>query len=168
MSLGPLHLLVLGFDKPEFKGWVADELDFLRETGTIRLVDALAVYKDIEGNVAALQESDVGIEERMLIAGAIGGLIGLGAGGAEGAVEGAAARMDAIAESGFGLDDYDIEDIADQLEPDSAALILLFEHAWARGLKDAVLDAGGYVVNQAILDPFNLVSLGFDLAEDEE
>ena len=166
MAFGPLHLSVLGFDKPDFSGWVADELDFLRETGIIRLVDALAVYKDEEGNVTALQESDLGIEERMLVAGAIGGLIGLGAAGEEGAVEGALDRMEAIAENEFGLDDQDIENIADQLEPDSAALILLFEHAWARGLKDAVVNAGGFVVNQAILDPFTLVSAGFDLTDD--
>jgi uncharacterized membrane protein len=166
MSMGPLHLLVLAFDKPNFEGWVADELDFLRDTGIIRLVDALAVYKDAEGNIAALQESDLGIEERMLVAGAIGGLMGLGAAGEEGAVEGALGRMEAIAANEFGLDDQDIEAVADELDPDSAALILLFEHAWARGLKDAVIDAGGFVVNQMILDPFTLVSAGLDLGDE--
>ncbi|MEZ4580256.1 MAG: hypothetical protein R3A10_01150 [Caldilineaceae bacterium] len=123
--MGPLHLLVLAFDKPNFEGWVVEQLDLLRAAGIIRVVDALAVYKDADGDITALQESDLDLEERIMIGGIIGGLLGLGVGGEEGAVQGALERMEALAENEFGLDEDDILDIADDLPNDSAALILL-------------------------------------------
>lgn len=172
MTVGPLHLLVLAFDKPNFEGWVADELDFLRESGVITVVDALAIYKSPEGDLEVIQESDLDLEDRIAVAGVIGGLMGLGAGGAEGAIEGALDRMESVAENEFGFSDTDILDIAEGLAPDSAALILLFEHTWALGLKEAVLDAGGMVVAQGLLTPETLVGVGAMLeeafAEDDE
>lgn len=46
MSLGPLQLIVIGFDAPEPDGSVLAELNAIREQGFIRLVDALGVIKD--------------------------------------------------------------------------------------------------------------------------
>lgn len=166
--MGPLHLLVLAFDKPNFEGWVVEQLDLLRAAGIIRVVDALAVYKDPDGDIAALQESDVDLEERIMIGGIIGGLLGLGAGGEEGAIEGALQRMEALAENEFGLDEDDILDIADDLPNDSAALILLFEHTWAIGLQQAVIAAGGTVVAQGLLDPLSLIEMGAAMGEDDD
>jgi uncharacterized membrane protein len=165
MAVGPLHLLVLAFDQPSFEGWVADELDFLRESGVITVVDALAVYKTPEGDIEALQESDLDLDDRIAVSGVIGALIGLGAGGVEGAVEGALDRMETVAENEFGFDEADILDIAENLAPDSAALILLFEHTWALGLKEAVIDAGGYMVAQGLLTPETLIGVGAMLEE---
>ena len=168
MTMGPLHLVVLGFDQPTFEGWVVDELDFLRGQGIIRIVDALAVYKSPDGEIAALQESDLGLEERIEVGAVIGGLIGLGAAGEEGAVAGALARAEALAENEYGMTDEDIDAIAEGLAPDSAALILLFEHTWAVGLKEAVIDAGGFVVAQGMLDPATLIGLGASMAGETE
>ncbi|MEZ4519872.1 MAG: hypothetical protein R3C44_24590 [Chloroflexota bacterium] len=165
MTVGPLHLMVLAFDEPNFEGWVIDELDFLRESGIITVVDALAVYKTPEGDIESLQESDLDLEDRVAVAGVIGGLIGLGADGAVGAVEGALDRMETVAENEFGFDDADIEAIADIMDNDSMALILLFEHTWAVGLKEAVQDAGGRMVAQGILTPAALVNVGAMLEE---
>ncbi len=166
MAYGPLHLIVLGFDQPNFEGFVADELEFLRDTGIIRLIDATAVYKDADGNLDSLQVSDVGLEERIAVAGVIGGLLGFGAAGEQGAELGALGRMAFVAENEFGLSDEDIEDIASQMPSDSAALILLIEHAWAAGLKQAVMDAGGVVVAQGILNAETLIGLGMDIADE--
>jgi uncharacterized membrane protein len=165
MAVGPLHLLVLAFDKPNFEGWVADELDFLRESGVITVVDALAVYKTPEGDIEALQESDLDLEDRIAVSGAIGALMGFGADGVRGAVEGALGHMEMTAENEFGFDETDILDVAENLAPDSAALILLFEHTWALGLKEAVLDAGGYMVAEGLLTPEALVGVGAMLEE---
>jgi len=40
----------------------------------------------------------------------------------------------------------DIEDLGAELEPNSSAAILLFEHVWATRFRDAVLDSGGELV----------------------
>ena len=44
------------------------------------------------------------------------------------------------------LSDEDIEDLGADLEPNSSAAILLFEHVWATKFRDAVVDSGGELV----------------------
>ncbi len=48
MAIGPVQLLVLGFDHPDFHGEIIAELKRLKEDGTIRVIDALAVHKDAD------------------------------------------------------------------------------------------------------------------------
>ena len=45
MSLGPVQLLVVGFDRPDFSGEVLDELERLRESDVVRVIDLLVVSK---------------------------------------------------------------------------------------------------------------------------
>ena len=40
----------------------------------------------------------------------------------------------------------DLQDIADDLEPDSSAAVLLWENVWARKVTKAMRDAGGELV----------------------
>ena len=49
MAIGPVQLIVLGFNHPNFHGEIIDELERLRESDTIRVIDALAVHKDPDG-----------------------------------------------------------------------------------------------------------------------
>ena len=51
MAIGPVQMLVLGFAEPNFTGKIAAELDRLRQHEFIKIVDALVVNKDDEGNV---------------------------------------------------------------------------------------------------------------------
>jgi hypothetical protein len=43
MAIGPVQLTVLGFNHPEFHGEIIAELERLRESDTVRVIDALAV-----------------------------------------------------------------------------------------------------------------------------
>ena len=91
MTIGPVQLLVLGFDHPEPKGEVLAEFDRLREHDVVRLIDGLAVFKDAEGNAAIVKRSDLSEEEAREFGAVVGALIGLGVGGEEGAEAGAVA-----------------------------------------------------------------------------
>ena len=51
MAIGPVQLIVLGFEHPRFHGEIIAELERLRESDTVRVIDALAVYKDAEGEL---------------------------------------------------------------------------------------------------------------------
>src|SRR5204863_2258544 len=42
MAIGPVQLLVLGFEKPEFSGEIVAELQRLRDSDMVRVIDALA------------------------------------------------------------------------------------------------------------------------------
>ena len=63
MAIGPVQLIVLGFDEPEFKGEVLAELDRLKENDVVRVIDGLAVYKNENGEVTTLKRTDLSDEE---------------------------------------------------------------------------------------------------------
>ena len=51
MAIGPVQLIVLGFNHPDFHGEVIAELQRLRDTDTVRVIDSIAVYKDANGEL---------------------------------------------------------------------------------------------------------------------
>src|SRR5919201_5636101 len=98
MAIGPVQLLVLGFDNPDFHGEIIAELERLRQTDTVRVIDALAVYKDAEGELEVEHLSNLTHEEAVELGSKVGALIGLGIEGEEGMVAGAEAGAEAAEE----------------------------------------------------------------------
>ena len=49
MAIGPVQLIALGFNQPDFHGEIIAELERLSESDTVRVIDSLAVYKDEDG-----------------------------------------------------------------------------------------------------------------------
>ena len=87
MAIGPVQMLVLGFDEPKFTGKIAAELDRLREHEFVKIVDALVVNKDENGEITALQVTDLREDESLEMGAIAGALIGFGYGGDEESVE---------------------------------------------------------------------------------
>src|SRR5829696_5677061 len=100
MAIGPVQLIVLGFNHPNFHGEVIAELERLRKSDTVRVIDALAVYKDAQGEIEVEHLSNLSTEEAVELGSKIGALIGLGiegeAGMEAGAVVGAEAAVDGV------------------------------------------------------------------------
>jgi uncharacterized membrane protein len=59
MALGPVQLLVLGFDAPDFSGKVLAELERLRASDVVRVLDLLVVHKGADGVVERFHHSDL-------------------------------------------------------------------------------------------------------------
>lgn len=165
MAIGPVQVLVVSFEKPDFSGEVLAELNRLRENHVIRLVDALAVQKNLDGTLAALQWSDLSIEEAEGLGATVGALLGLGAGGEAGMEGGAIDGMEAGSD-GHLIDESEVWDVADSIEPGNAAAIALIEHVWAVPLREAIAKAGGVAVSDEWVHPLDLVEIGL-LASDE-
>jgi len=165
MTIGPVQLLVLGFNGPDFQGEIAGELQRLKESDTVQLIDSLTVYKDAVGDVTVLQARNVSAEHAAEIGAVIGALIGLGASGAEGAEEGAKAGADAMAEKGV-FSEEDAWDVLDDIPNDSAAAILLLEHRWAIPVRDAIARANGFRIADGFISPLDLVAVGLVAAEE--
>ena len=161
MQIGPLQLLVVGFEGPDFTGKIADELDKARKGNLIRVVDSLGVYKEKSGELQVRQKSDLSFEEIGAYGAVLGALLGIGSGD-ENVAKASAAMVKQNFEERyeFGLDKEDIEDIANELPKDSAALFLLIEHLWAIPIRDAMREAGGMLVSQDFLSPELLVGIG--------
>ena len=67
---------------------IIEELQRLKEHDIVRLIDALAVKKDENGEADVLQLSDLNQDEAMEFGAIVGALVGLGAAGEEGAEAG--------------------------------------------------------------------------------
>jgi uncharacterized membrane protein len=166
MAIGPVQLIVLGFDHPEFRGEIIAELERLRESDTVRVIDSLAVYKDADGELEVQHLSNLTSDEAIELGTVIGALIGLGIEGENGVEAGALAGAEAMAD-GVNLLQEEEWDVLEDIPPDSAAALILVEHHWAIGLRDAVARAGGSRLGDAFISPLDLVEIGL-LAADEK
>ena len=170
MAIGPVQLIVLGFEHPEFHGEIIEELERLRESDTVRVIDALAVHKDADGEIEVAHLSNLTKDEAIELGTKIGALIGLGIEGEEGMEAGAEAGAEAAAE-GNGVHVFSDEEAWDVLEDipnDSAAALILLEHHWAVPLRDAIARAGGFRLSDGFISPLDLIEIGLISREEAE
>lgn len=163
MTYGPIQFILVDFEDDIFESGVLDELRSARAAGDIRLIDFLVIEKDEEGSVWASEITDLTEEEEVQFGAVVGGLLGFGAGGAKGAAAGVEAGALAVSENDFGLSLAEIEEIAHDIPVGHSAIMGLFEHVWAKELKQATLDAGGVMLAQGMIDPAGLVLLGAEM-----
>jgi uncharacterized membrane protein len=155
-KIGPVQLLAVGFDPDaSFEGKILDELERLERHETIRILDLLFVGKDAEtGDLLApdYQGENLGA--------IVGALLGFD-------FEDDGARPDGSTEGtgghAFGLSQSEIHDIAASLRPGDSAGFLLIEHVWARDLKRAIREAGGFPLGEGFLTPEAIAAVGSEL-----
>jgi len=164
MAIGPVQLIVLGFNHPNFHGEVIAELEKLRTSDTVRVIDALAVYKDARGEIGVEHLSNLSTQEAVELGSKIGALVGLGIDGEAGMKAGAAAGAEAAMGGLKAFSDEDAWDILAEIPDDSAAALLLIEHHWAVPLRDAIARAGGYRLSDGFISPLDLVAVGLATA----
>jgi uncharacterized membrane protein len=170
MAIGPVQLIVLGFEHPEFHGEIIAELERLRESDTVRVIDALAVHKDADGGIEVAHLSNLTKDEAIELGTKIGALIGLGIEGEEGMVAGAVAGAEAVAE-GNGVhvfSDEEAWDVLEEIPNDSAAALILLEHHWAVPLRDAIARTGGFRLSDGFISPLDLIEIGLMSREEAE
>src|SRR5690242_18098273 len=167
MAIGPVQLIVLGFNHPDFHGEVIAELERLRQSGTVRVIDSIVVYKDADGELEVEHLSNLTQQEAIELGSKIGALIGLGIEGEEGAEAGAELGAEQAAAEGIdvfsGAEEWDV--LAD-IPDDSAAALILLEHHWAVPLRDAIARAGGFRLSDGFISPLDLVEIGLLSAEE--
>ncbi len=168
MAIGPVQLIVLGFDHPEFHGEIIEELERLRESDTVRVIDALAVHKDAGGEIEVAHLSNLSKDEAIELGSKVGALIGLGIEGEEGAEAGAVAGAEAAADGIQAFSDEDAWDVIEEIPNDSAAALILLEHHWAVPLRDAIARAGGFRISDGFISPLDLVAIGLVTAEEAQ
>jgi hypothetical protein len=120
-EIGPVDYLIVGFPGNRFSGEIAPALADLVDAGTIRIIDIAFVGKDENGDTIALEltELDPAVQE---------GLENLG-----------------IEVQGLFNED-DLMDVADGLDPNTSAALLVWENVWARDVAQAMRNAGGVLL----------------------
>ena len=168
MAIGPVQLIVLGFRHPDFRGEIIAELERLRQSDTIRVIDALAVYKDAAGEIEVEHLSNLSAEEAVELGSKVGALIGLGIAGEEGMEAGAVLGAQAGADGVEVFGDEDAWDVLADIPNDTAAALLLIEHHWAVPLRDAIARAGGFRLSDGFISPVDLVAIGLVTRQEAE
>jgi Family of unknown function (DUF6325) len=120
-ELGPVDFLVIEFPagKQNFTGAIADELMRLVDAGTIRVIDMVIVAKTEDGDLEAMELSD--LEE-------LGDLV----------------KLEAELAELLAADD--IINLAVAMSPGSVAGVLVYENLWAAPFAAAARHAGGQLV----------------------
>jgi uncharacterized membrane protein len=168
MAIGPVQLIVLGFEHPEFHGEIIAELERLKESDTVRVIDALAVYKDASGELEVEHLSNLTQDEAIELGTKVGALVGLGIEGEEGMVAGAVAGAEAAEDGIQVFSDEEAWDVLGDIPNDTAAALLLIEHHWAVPLRDAIARAGGFRISDGFISPLDLVEIGLISAEEAQ
>jgi hypothetical protein len=128
-STGPVQLLAVAFGaSTRFEGQIAEELDRLESAGTIRILDFVFLHRDAVTGALVRMDYQGGADEGRV-------MTWLEASDAEDVPE--------RATGAFRLTPDDIREAASALEPGSSAAFMVFEHVWARGLKQAIGEVGG-------------------------
>jgi hypothetical protein len=164
-ELGPIQVLVVGFEDGRFSREILDELRALRRTDAVRLIDLLFVTKDDGGNVVAATHDDLTGDEVAQLGTIADALIGWGAaedGLVAGALLGATphAPGESRAADGGPTGEPDEWYIADGIPDGGCAAVVLLEHRWAVPLRDAVRRAGDLWANDHFVNPGDLAVLG--------
>ena len=137
-EIGPVEYLIVAFPGNRFRGEIAPALADLVDAGTIRLMDVAFVSKDEEGEVAAVELTELDPDVRE-------GFERLG-----------------IEITGLFNED-DLMAAAEELEPNSSAALLVWEDVWARETAQAMRDAGGVIFDFGRL-PHEVVQAARDYA----
>jgi uncharacterized membrane protein len=166
MAIGPVQLIVLGFDHPEFHGEIIAELERLRASDTVRVIDSLAVYKDAHGEVEVEHLSNLTEDEARELGSKVGALVGLGIEGDEGFEAGAVAGAEAADDGVEAFSEEEAWDVVGEIPNDSAAALLLLEHHWAVPLRDAIARANGFRIGDGFISPLDLVGIGLMSADE--
>ena len=163
MTLGPVQLVVLGFDETALPLALVKQLRQWRADGAVRLVDALFVAKNDHGDLTEISDATFNLEEAELLGTLADALFR-----SRTAESNRGAGLGTLAaEAGeFGLDRDDIDQIADLIPRRSAAVLVLLEHLWAIELKKQVIHANGTVIAHGWITPSTLTDNADDWFDD--
>lgn len=123
MAIGPVDVVIIGFPGNKFTGKIAPALMELVDSGTVRVIDLLFVSKDADGITTTIDISDLDPET------------------------GPAFMNISVSESGA-LGAEDAEEVAEDLPPNSSALLIAFENSWAAKFVAACREADAVVIDQ--------------------
>lgn len=142
MALGPIELYVFGFPGNRFTGGIIPEIERLVDAGTISLVDALMIHKDADGEVtfAELEEADG---------------------------DDPVARLSRLVKHLDLVGEEDVLEFASALAPNSSAAALVFEHTWAKPLRDQLAASEAIVLSNMRI-PGSVVQEVLDAVESLE
>ncbi len=121
MIYGPVDFVAVQFQSGQLNEELITDLLELVESGVVRIIDAVVVLKDEDGEVTALEVEDLDPATAAMLSSLADGLTGM-------------------------VSIEDIVVIAELLENDSRVVMILFENLWSVKLREAALRSGGQLL----------------------
>lgn len=123
MALGPIEIVVIAFEKGEFKGEILPEIERLVESNVISIVDGLLVRRPAQDELEVVEFAELTSDPNI---NALSALLN---------------KVDGL------LSEEDADILTQRLPVGAAAAVLCFEHTWVKPLRDSILAAGGELVD---------------------
>jgi Family of unknown function (DUF6325) len=120
-EIGPVDYAIVAFPGNRFKGEIGPAIAGLVDAGTIRVIDIAFVGKDADGEVMAMELTELDPD-------------------VQAGLEKAGVEVNGL------LNEDDLRGAAEELEPNSSAALLVWENVWARQVTQAMRDAGGVLL----------------------
>jgi hypothetical protein len=121
MSLGPIDFIALEFPGNRFKGEILPDIFELVDKGIIRVIDLVIILKDADGQVVVREIQELDPNNVTVL-------------------------NPLKAEANQMITVQDIDMIAEKLENNSTAGLLLIENLWAKKTQQAMIEANGRLV----------------------
>jgi hypothetical protein len=137
----PLEYALIAFENAEPTGKIVPELLDLAARGIVRFVDIVFIHKEEDGSTRTIELNDLDPETYE-----------------------AFVPMGESVSSLFTTDDLEIA--ASRLPNSSAALLVLWENLWVAGLRNAVQEAGGQLVERKQIAPEVVEQFKQELAQE--
>ncbi|SEL97281.1 DUF6325 family protein [Streptacidiphilus jiangxiensis] len=120
-AYGPVEYAVIAFPGNRFTGEIATELTKLTSQGIVRVIDITFIKRDADGATEIVELEDLDDFESGPFADVDGEVTGL-------------------------LSQEDLEQVAEEIPPNSSAAIIVWEDVWATALSQALRRADGILV----------------------
>lgn len=124
---GPIDYIVVGFEGNKFDGSILKALSDALDKGVISLVALSIVSRDKDDNVSVINIAESNDNELLEFT-----------------------EQYKVTDS---VDQDDVDEVADLIEKNSTAGLLVIEQLWAKPLKKALLDANGVLLAEGRIHP---------------
>lgn len=125
---GPIDYIIVGFEGNKFDGSVLKALGDALDQGIIGLVALSMLVKNEAGEVATVDIADLGDEYLVAI-------------------------TEKYGKNTVGVDQSDIDEVADLIENNCSAGLFVVEQLWAKPLKQALINANGVLIAEGRIHP---------------
>jgi hypothetical protein len=153
--MGPVQVLVVGYEQPAFTGEVLAELARLSDAGLVRLVDVLLVTRAADGTfdtVEVAEDVAAGLPDLPQGRGAlVATLLGRSDETEDDRTEAGSDGLDAL--------DGSVWSLANSVPAGTTAAVALIEHLWAAPLRAAIKRTGGVPLDEIWLAEADLQRL---------
>lgn len=123
---GPIDYLIVKFEGNKFEGKIIQELSKASSAGTIAVLDVALVNRNEYGDVHTFELKDDVLKDML--------------------------HVDPQSRERI-ITEEDVNEVGELLEDGATAGFLIIEQLWAKGLKQAIIDAGGTLLNEGRIHP---------------